>query len=381
MKVEVKGVNFINKGAELMLRSVLNEFEERNVEAKFCINLKDISLAPPDLKYLRFYPWRYSKKIPFLGKSLNFLFEILKIKSFKGHKVITRKEIDVILDASGFAYSEQWGPEYAEVMAQYYEEAKSRGQKVILLPQAFGPFESKRMKEAMRRIINVADLIFARDNISFESLKSLKDNTNNIFQCPDFTIKMKTYTDKESDRYRNKVCIIPNYRMVDMRAGSKYLDFLDSLATYLTNINLEYYFLIHESDKDRLLVEKLQERRNEKLQIVIEDSPVKIKQIIGSSKFVVGSRFHGIVGALTQNIPTIATGWSHKYKMLYKEYNLEDFYINDLSNTEKLETLINELSVRNKYGRIEEKLKVNNQRVLEQVNDMWEKSFSLIDEN
>lgn len=379
MTIEIKGVNFINKGAELMLRAILNEFEERNIKSEFCLNLKDVALAPSELDRIRFYPWRYSKKLPFLGKTLNFLFDKAGIKTFKGRKVVTRNQIDVILDASGFVYSEQWGPESAEVMAKYYEEAKRKGQKVILLPQAFGPFEQKRLKEAMQKIMYESDLVFARDQISFTSLKELTPDTNKLYLSNDFTIKLKgTAVDQNT---HDKICIIPNYRMIDMRDNNEYLNFLNNTVLALKKLECEFYFLIHESDKDSLIVQQLEERIGVNFEVISEKDPLKIKTLIGDSKFVIASRFHGIVSALTQNIPTIATGWSHKYEMLYDKYDIRELYLGNLNNQDKILQLIQLLNDESEYNSIEQKLKVKNQIVLKEVNQMWDKVFSLISEN
>lgn len=376
MLIEIKGVNFINKGAELMLRSIIDEFKKRDIDTDFCLNIKDISLAPSEMSNLKLYPWRYSKKLPFLGKSLNFIFDKTGIKTFSGREVVTRNQINVILDASGFVYSEQWGPESAEVMASYYREAKRKGQKVVLLPQAFGPFGQIRLKEAMQEIIHSADLIFARDKISYSSLKEITSNVDNIYLSKDFTIKMKgEVVKKKTD---GKVCIIPNYRMIDMREDNVYLGFLDNVVNALNKLNHKFYFLIHESDKDSSIVKQLEEKRNANYEIIMEENPMKIKTLIGNSKFVIASRFHGIISALSQNIPTIATGWSHKYEMLYNEYEIEKLYLDNLTDEVEIFHLIELLSKKNEFASIKQKLLSKNEQIVNEVNEMWDQVFELI---
>lgn len=379
MKVEVKGVNFINKGAELMLRSILKEFDERNVNAKFCLNLKDIAIAPPDLDRLGFYPWRYSKKIPFLGKFINYIFEKLDIGKYKQRDVVTRNQIDVILDASGFVYSDQWGSDSAEVSANYYREAKEMGQKVILLPQAFGPFKDDKLKKAMQEIVKYADLIFARDKVSFTSIKELSPQADNVFQSKDFTIKMKSTSSNNATQH--KACIIPNYRMIDMRGDNNYITFLDNIVSILNEMDQKFYFLIHESNKDKILIEQLEEKWNKNFEVITELNPLKIKEMIGASKYVISSRFHGIVSALTQNIPTIATGWSHKYQMLYAEYDINELFLDDLSNKELLTNIIKIINNEKEYSIIVKNLKQKNDLILNEVDSMWENVFNLINEN
>ena len=49
-----------------------------------------------------------------------------------------------------------------------------------------------------------------------------------------------------------------------------------------------------------------------------------IKAIIGNCDYVISSRFHALIAALSQRIPALALGWTHKYLELMKEVGLED---------------------------------------------------------
>ena len=87
--------------------------------------------------------------------------------------LVVDSEVNVVLDASGFAYGDQWGPKNATVMAKAMLRWKRQGTKVILLPQAFGPFSSPQIRNSFRVMANLADRIYVRDAVSYNHILDL----------------------------------------------------------------------------------------------------------------------------------------------------------------------------------------------------------------
>jgi len=104
--IEIKGAGSQNKGAEMMLLTILQELKKTSSEIKFtvtpCIGVCEYGFFS---KY-GLYPkvWLSFKGFQF-GRLGRFIPK--KIRTMYG--LITNDEIDVVLDASGFAYSDQWG--------------------------------------------------------------------------------------------------------------------------------------------------------------------------------------------------------------------------------------------------------------------------------
>ena len=110
--------------------------------------------------------------------------------------------------------------------------------------------------------------------------------------------------------YENKICIVPNYRMIDRvstELADAYKAFLQFVVDSLDSAEEEYFFLIHESISDEALIKDLRLGRDPA--IVMHHNPLIIKAVIGDSRFLIGSRYHALVSGLSQGVPSLGTGF------------------------------------------------------------------------
>jgi polysaccharide pyruvyl transferase WcaK-like protein len=374
MVIELRGVEFINKGAELMMHAIIEKIRQKYPKA---IITMQIGAKTPKVKLTQ-----NGIKVKFSNQRSNNIGVL--IPSFLRHMAgyYLEKEVDVILDGSGFAFGDQWGSTYAERrIGSHICNWRSQGKKIILLPQAFGPFKTAEIKQVMEKIIYNADLIFARESESFQYLQGIATN-DNIIQSPDFTNLIKGKLPKGFDQKKYGVAIIPNYKMVESKSTNQdvYLNFLKHAINKTISLGLKPFFLIHEGIKDQELAKIVNTQLSDSLEIVIKEDPLEIKGIISASKFIICSRFHGVVSALSQGVPCVVTSWSHKYVMLLKEYNFEEGLMNDLTDYKKLDTLICDLSLPDYRQQVSEKLLQNSNLQKEKSAHMWEKVYQLIDQ-
>lgn len=330
--IGVLGIGFPNKGAELMLEAIREWAEALPVRVRIALPLN-----APFAHRVRFsawaiasHPWRFGNLAP------------AKVCDKLG--LVRDCDVDVLIDASGYAYGDPWGAaKAANRLGNSIEKLKRKGKRVILLPQAFGPFLDRRLKRVMYKIIQHADLIYARDPISLDALFALDSSNRSIRRGYDFTclVSGKPFNGMESNV--GAIGLIPNHKMYSMGTTVKesgYLDYLVNVSKGLLAREKKVVLILHEGEKDRQICEIINERLGGRLTIVARENPKEIKMAIGCCSAVLTSRFHGFASALFQSVPALATTWSHKYEMLATDFGVEEYILKLLDADATIEHLM-----------------------------------------
>lgn len=379
MLIEIRGVGFVNKGAELMLHAILEKIKSRFPEAKF-VMAPSLNVSPYEKRAeLSLYQKVTYEK---LGIDLgDFFVSFIPKKRRKMYGLVRQKEIDIVLDAAGFAHGDQWGLKNTKKLLNFSEKLKRNKTKLILLPQAFGPFEKEEIKETMKKLLKNCDLVFAREEISYDYLTSISKEKN-IFNMPDFTNLVKAKEVETFDFENNNFCIIPNYKMVSKSwindSDNSYIKLISESINYLRKQGKKPFILVHEGKKDFALAEEISQRV-EGINIFKEEDPLKVKGIINQSEGVIGSRFHSLVSSLSQATPALGTSWSHKYQMLFKDYDFEDGILTLDSSVEEIKRKIDMLIEETSRKELISKLEIKSKYLKELSNQMWEKVFKEIE--
>lgn len=381
MLIEIRKAGFVNKGAELMLHAVVQKLRERYPEAK--LTMAPIFGGADDtfdkMRKLNLYPkawlWRY-------GVDFGDFAKFLPSRLLKAYGLVTSEEVDVVIDAAGFSYSEKWGLKTTKELSCSSKKWKKNGTKFIMLPQAFGPYNSKRIKKFVKVWANNADLIFPREADSYQYLTQLVGEQEKIKIYPDFTNLVEGTLPTGYNPKEKRIAIVPNYRMIDKTdhvVSQAYLPFLIKIVKYLLKKGHHPFLLVHEGQNDQVLAEKVSAAVGE-IPVVIESNPIHIKGILGTCDATIGSRFHGLVSALSQGVPSLATGWSHKYKRLFEDYGFsEGMILVNMSDTElykKIDLITNAES----SNRLRTCLTARSSELRKISENMWEKVFDVIDQ-
>lgn len=377
MLIEITGTAFVNKGAELMLRSVIEMVRSRLPDAQL------VMTPEPTGGYEVRARLGLLQKIWFrrFGIQWGHMGRMIHPSVRKTYGLVNDREIDVVMDASGFKYTSDWGDSKTVEMASSVRRWKRQGTKVIFLPQAVGPFNSPEIRNSFEYIAMNADLLFPRDEVSYEHVKGLVGERENIRQAPDFTNLYSGVVPDGFNTQNKRVCIIPNRRMTDKVSkgdSESYVPFLATCVKRLVQENGNPFILIHEGEKDRWVADQVVKEAGENLEIIIETDPQKIKGIIGICHGVISSRFHGLVSALSQGVPALGTSWSHKYETLFEEYGFNEGLVSVHSDSKELFERIDLILDPEKSKKLRVDLSQVNDRRLKLSERMWTDVFDCI---
>ena len=264
-------------------------------------------------------------------------------------------EIDLVLFAPGFRFSDQFGTIPESFVKQEYEWFSSftkPGRKIFFMPQAFGPLESEAIKHRLRRLLTLASRVFPRDKSSYDYLLPLASNPNTISTAPDFTCLFRSTPIELPYSNNDYVVVVPNHQMLVRTKGNttgNYCEFMFRLVRMLRSRGEHVVLLNHEQEGDSGQIEMLNAAIDNSAFVVENVSGGACKSVIKGAKLVVTSRFHALVSALAEGTSVLSTSWSHKYRELVAEMDSPDSCLNLESVDDALHVVDNALAHPEKF--------------------------------
>lgn len=358
--VQLLGAGLPNRGAELMVRTVMDQFKQRYSNCTFCIdqNIPDAELELVGL--LRKVPFKRNplQRIitPFLPKYKNYVKE---------------NEVNVIIDISGFAYGDFWGEKKLyNRLFRCLPLWEKNNTPLFILPQAFGPFTEANFPHYFKAVASYADLFCARDSQSYEYLQKL--GLEGVQRYKDITL---SYSEKETISLPESPysLVIPNTKILESDIISKedYIAMITRFVNKMKDQQITPILLNHEGRKDLQLCKEISKLLG--IDYINPKNSLEIKYLISHSKLVFTSRYHGLISSLETGVVPIVFGWSHKYKEILSEFNLTHLLITDPQ--QELDTLLNSL-VEPELKNIQRSIKKQSAKAKLSLEAMWEELFS-----
>ncbi len=365
-----------NKGDELMLRVASSKIRSSVPAAGQAIRPGATSFEGRCQLGLKQLIW--PKRLNRLSGNLGYF-----ILNRYRHQIglVSEQDLRAVVNFMGYRYAD-FGSRETEIDAKIARERSQRGVKLIFLPQAYGPFQSKQCRDSARTLFSSAGLVYARDRFSKEYVSELMGPDFRVTQFPDITIG--TAGEKSDYELPDEfMVVVPNHWMLS-RAQEKdqtaYVAFIREAINVSMAQGLHVVLLDHSPFQDQGIIDELLScyEKNERVRYVPERNPLRLKWIIGEARFLVGSRYHAIVAALSQNVPAIGTSWSKKYQGLYSDYGVDELLVAPSEARESLASFAGKLREGPERERIVGALKTANIDFRTQLDKMWSQIAELV---
>lgn len=411
LNIMIVGGNYIGKGAEAMMFVVRDQIRRRFPNSKFWL----IPNSPGEAEKLQKdgFCLIYQKS----GERLKKLFQMLcgfcgirrksKLVNIKSGQSLCNPFMatEIVIDISGFSSSDQIGVHSAKARWLNFMWAAYAGNKIVFMPQSWGPFQNKSVRRFTRWMLKKANLVCAREKISYQYLidahcvkPDAVVHSNDIaflFEVKDYEKAAHELLDKIGLNYPTKpfIAITPNMRIYERVEGknaeNQYIQTLVQVIQHFINQTDRNIVLIpHEASLNRqndpelcVLLKDLACNPGRVSMLTGEESAAQVKSVIGLSEFLVASRYHSLVAALSMRTPIAVIGWSHKYDELMQIVGLSDYIVDPVRSREKKDPLKVVIKAYQCRQEIAYQLKLKMPSIENNVRAIFEKVEQIIENN
>ena len=238
-----------------------------------------------------------------------------------------------LIDISGFALSSKWGNHVPKGYLAQITAARTRNIPVYLMPQSFGPFDYTpdimvKVKAAFRDVLNYPRIIFAREREGYDFLTQ-SFGLQNVQLSADLVLQNKSINPANIFTSHHELSIpqitteaelagiVPNMRCFDHGSKSAILDAYRRIIDFITSQGYRVVLFRHSrEDIEACRLLKSFYPSNDVIIIENDFDCMEYNEFVRQFKFLVCSRYHGLVHAYKNSIPCIALGWAVKYKSL-----------------------------------------------------------------
>lgn len=224
--------------------------------------------------------------------------------------------------------------------------AQSLGKPVYVMPNSFGPFKGLGVAWLVRKVLNRCELVTVRESISQEMAEKIGVDT---VLMPDLGFALlkseKTYSDinkiKDNNADKKLVAITARpYRFPNSNnPEEKYKEYINNMVLFSKWLFKNGFLPVfvdhtlsdttHESDIS--CIEEIISKLNANESVIISNKDYDcrdMKAIYSEFDYVIGTRFHSVIFAMSEKIPSIAiTYGGNKGEGIMKDLGLSEYAI------------------------------------------------------
>jgi len=265
----------------------------------------------------------------------------------KDKHVSVYAKADLVIDLSGDSFSDWKNRSIVNILTLI--PAILLRKPFVFFSQSIGPFNLWTLPLA-KFCLNNSNFIVIREEVTRRYLECIGVNNRNLSLAGDCAYLLEPAplervmeileANHVLRQERPLIGISISAFMMDNfyeSQGTDYLSLMSKLVDYMVQSKSAYVVLIPHSASPRYYgnddihairsVHRLVKNKK-KVGIIDNDyDPRELKGIIGYCDFFIGCRMHANIAAISQNIPTIALGWSHKYYGIMKRVGMEEYVL------------------------------------------------------
>jgi polysaccharide pyruvyl transferase WcaK-like protein len=290
---------------------------------------------------------------------------------------------DIIIDLSGDSYTDSIGG-YSWSISSTLLLAFALKKKVVLYSQSIGMF-GNLYRPLARYCLNKASLIIVREKITLEYLHRIKVTNKHLYLTADCAFLL----DPSPKNNENGIFVSENIELQKKpligvsasatleQKGGNYINSMAKIIGYLIEklgaqvmfvphvISPNKYMGLGDDRRTAINICKRIKRRTNIFFVMGDYSPSDLKGIIGLCDLFISGRMHAAIAALSSNVPTAVTSWSHKYAGIMETVGMSEYVLDSKSlKAKEFQSLIDKLWDNRAMIKKELKLNVKEQQSL-----------------
>lgn len=288
---------FSNSGDDAILKSILESFKALDPNLNIKVLSKDPSLTEKEYG------------VPAVDRFK--LFDVIK----------SIKASDMLISGGGSLLQDKTSSRSIWYYLLIMKLAKHYKKKVFVYSNGVGPINKKFNRNFTRRVLNKVDYITLRDIDSYNFIKSIGVNNQNVKVLSDPVFNLKEASDES---IREKFDINKDTVLVSVRSwmnDEKLIDELVKFLNYLIDQGKNIAFMPMQMPRDTTISEKIAANLKSS-KIIDEKYPVEIlMNLMKNADFIVAMRLHAMIYAIHQNLPFIGLSYDPKTETLLKDFD------------------------------------------------------------
>lgn len=262
------------------------------------------------------------------------------------HILKAYRDTDLVIDEAGIAFSDSRSwilNTYAFACAAI---PMLMGVPVVKYSQAMGPFHHAYNRILAKWVLSKMRLVAARGRLTYAHLRAIGIRRQTVccadgaFTMPSVPAVEKRVQDicrKADFSHTVALSVSSVVERKCKKAGIDYCKIMAEFIVYLNGLGYQVYLFANAArmhskrprnndlmtgDAIACIYRKLKQDENALLWEHREMDAEEIRAYIGQCECLVASRFHAMVFALSEQVPVMLIGWSHKYQEVMEQFGL-----------------------------------------------------------